>query len=40
MKNGYTNLSDISRQLNERGYKTRKGCIFTPSIVKRLVENR
>jgi DNA invertase Pin-like site-specific DNA recombinase len=38
MKNGYTNLSDISRQLNERGYKTRKGCQFTPSIVKRLID--
>jgi DNA invertase Pin-like site-specific DNA recombinase len=40
MKNGYTNLSDISRQLNERGYKTRNGCTFTPSIVKRLVEHK
>jgi DNA invertase Pin-like site-specific DNA recombinase len=37
MKNGNINLSDISRQLNERGFKTRNGCLFTPSIVKRLV---
>jgi DNA invertase Pin-like site-specific DNA recombinase len=39
MKYGYINLSEISRQLNERGYKTRNGCTFTPSIVKRLIEN-
>ena len=39
MKNGYINLSEISRQLNEHGYKTRKGCDFTPSIVKRLISN-
>ena len=37
MKNGNINLSDISRQLNDRGFKTRNGCLFTPSIVKRLV---
>ena len=28
MKNGYLNLSEVSRLLNENGYKTRKGCLF------------
>lgn len=37
MKNGYLNYSEISRQLNEKGYKTRNGCQFTPAIVKRLI---
>lgn len=37
MKNGYTSLSEISRQLNENGYKTRKGCEFTPATVRRLI---
>jgi DNA invertase Pin-like site-specific DNA recombinase len=36
MKNGFINLTEISRQLNEQGYKTRNGCQFTPAIVKRL----
>jgi DNA invertase Pin-like site-specific DNA recombinase len=39
MKYGYVNLSEISRQLNQNGYRTRKGCLFTPSIVKRLIED-
>ena len=37
MKHGYINLSEISRQLNQSGYKTRNGCRFSPGIVKRLV---
>jgi DNA invertase Pin-like site-specific DNA recombinase len=37
MKYGYINLSEISRQLNLNGYKTRNGCNFSPGIVKRLV---
>jgi len=36
-KNGYINLSDISRQLNKNGYTTRCGCRFSPSTVKRLL---
>jgi DNA invertase Pin-like site-specific DNA recombinase len=37
MKNGYLNLSEVSRLLNENGYKTRNGCNYSPAIVKRLV---
>ena len=37
MKNGYVNYSEISRLLNEHGYKTRNGCSFSAGIVKRLV---
>ncbi len=37
MKNGYLNLSEVSRLLNENGYKTRNGSLFTPATVKRLV---
>ena len=37
MKNGYINFSEIARLLNEKGYKTRKGCLFSPGIVKRLI---
>lgn len=37
LKKGYINLSEISRILNDKGYKTRNGCAFTPSIVRRLV---
>jgi hypothetical protein len=36
MKNGYLNYSEISRQLNEKGYKTRRGFDYSPSIVRRL----
>jgi DNA invertase Pin-like site-specific DNA recombinase len=39
MKNGYMNLTEVSRLLNENGYKTRRGCIYTPTTVKRLVVN-
>jgi DNA invertase Pin-like site-specific DNA recombinase len=39
MKNGYTSLSEISRELNLNGYKTRRGCSFSPEIVKRLINN-
>lgn len=37
MKNGYLNLSEVSRLLNENGYKTRRGCMYTAATVKRLV---
>ena len=37
MKHGYINFTHISNELNQNGYKTRKGCEFTPSIVRRLV---
>lgn len=39
MKYGYINLSEISNELNNNGYKTRKGCLFTPITVKRLLSN-
>lgn len=37
MKNGYINLSELSRQLNQNGYKTRNGCFFSAGTVKRLL---
>ena len=37
MKNGYTSLTEISKQLNLNGYRTRRGCSFSPEIVKRLI---
>ncbi len=37
MKNGYLNLTEVSKLLNENGYKTRRGCLFTPITVKRLI---
>jgi DNA invertase Pin-like site-specific DNA recombinase len=36
LKKGYLNYSEVSRQLNDNGYKTRNGCQFSPSIVRRL----
>jgi len=38
-KNGYISLAEIAKQLNENGYKTRKGCAFSAAIVRRLVDN-
>lgn len=38
MKHGYINLSELSRQLNYNGYKTRNGCLFCAGTVKRLLE--
>ena len=32
-------LTNIALLLNENGYRTRRGCMFTPSTVKRLIEN-
>jgi len=40
MKYGQVNYSEISRQLNQNGYKTRNGCSFCPGIVRRLVKTR
>ncbi len=37
MKNGYLNLTEVSKLLNENGYKTRRGCSFSPITVKRLI---
>lgn len=37
MKNGYTSLTEISKELNLNGYRTRRGCSFSPEIVKRLI---
>ena len=37
MKHGYINLSELSRQLNDNGYKTRNGCLFCAGTVKRLL---
>jgi DNA invertase Pin-like site-specific DNA recombinase len=37
MKNGYLNLTEVSKLLNENGYKTRRGCLFSPITVKRLI---
>ena len=37
MKYGYINLSELSRQLNGNGYKTRNGCHYSAGSVKRLL---
>jgi DNA invertase Pin-like site-specific DNA recombinase len=37
MKNGYVNLTEISKELNSNGYKTRRGCKFSAIAVKRLI---
>jgi len=37
MKNGYISLSEIAKELNSNGYKTRRGCRFTAIAVKRLM---
>ena len=37
MKNGYLNLSEVSRLLNENGYNTMNGCQYSPATVRRLV---
>jgi len=37
MKYGFIHLTAIANELNINGYKTRKGCLYTPSAVKRLV---
>lgn len=33
-------LADIAQKLNETGYRTRRGCLFTPTAVKRLSPKR
>jgi DNA invertase Pin-like site-specific DNA recombinase len=40
MKYGYINLSQISKALNDNGYKTRNGCLYSPGTVSRLLEKR
>jgi hypothetical protein len=37
MKYGHINYTEISRQLNEKGYKTRNGSEFSPGIVRRII---
>jgi DNA invertase Pin-like site-specific DNA recombinase len=36
MKNGYLNLTEVAGLLNENGYRTRRGCLFSPVAVRRL----
>jgi DNA invertase Pin-like site-specific DNA recombinase len=38
MKYGYINLTELSNELNNNGYKTRNGCLFSPGTVKRILE--
>jgi DNA invertase Pin-like site-specific DNA recombinase len=38
LKKGYVHLTEISNELNLNGYKTRKGCLFTPGTVRRLIK--
>ncbi len=40
MKNGYINYSEIARELNSNGYKTRRGNEFSAGTVKRLITER
>jgi DNA invertase Pin-like site-specific DNA recombinase len=37
MKNGYINYTQISKELNISGYKTRYSCKFSSATVKRLI---
>jgi DNA invertase Pin-like site-specific DNA recombinase len=37
MKNGYINLTEVSKELNKNGYKTRYGCDYTAGTVRRLM---
>ena len=39
MKNGYINYTKISNELNQNGYKTRTGCLYTPETIRRLVKH-
>jgi DNA invertase Pin-like site-specific DNA recombinase len=38
MKHGFINFTKLSKELNTNGYKTRKGCQFTPTSVRRLIK--
>ena len=38
MKNGYINYTEIAKELNLNGYKTRNSCNYSPSIVRRLIK--
>ena len=38
MKNGYINYTEITKDLNLNGYKTRKSCNYSPSIMRRLIK--
>lgn len=37
MKNGYIHLLQIATELNNNGYKTRRGCAFSAETVRRLI---
>jgi len=39
MKNGFINYTLIANELNQNGYKTRAGCLYTPETIRRLVKN-
>lgn len=39
MKNGFINYTLISSELNQNGYKTRSGCLYTPETIRRLVKH-
>ena len=36
MKHGYINYTQISNELNVNGYRTRCGCLYSPTSVRRL----
>ena len=38
LKNGTMNLRKVASELNERGYRTRRNCLFTPMSVKRVFD--
>lgn len=40
MKKGYMNFSEVARQLNYNGYKTRRGCMFSAGTIKRLITGK
>lgn len=37
MKNGYINCEEVSQLLNQNGYKTRRGCEYSATTVRRLL---
>jgi uncharacterized protein YegP (UPF0339 family) len=37
LKNKKYTLTELSKKLNSEGYRTRKGCLFSPGIVRRLI---
>jgi len=39
MKNGFINYTLIANELNQNGYKTRAGCLYSPETIRRLVKH-